>query len=433
MIKFGDGKAVREVRDLSHRLGHVACVQSRNTHPRRFDRAEFSKALRTARCKSREGRTASACASALKAAILLLVGWFLFIPLSAPSQAQQESSAPSVGHSSPVTSQSASNAVGVVERAEVSADYRIGAQDLLEVNVFGAPELDRSLRVSGSGKISMPLVGSVQAAGLTVTELEKRLGEKYSTYIKDPQVGVLVSAVQSHPVSVLGAVKNPGTFQLQAPTTLLQILSKAGGLAPDAGGEVLIMRGGTSDGDMNSPNEHRVVSTALAPTAPSARGDDPRPSGSSAPGQGQTFAVNLQNLMESGNPQYNIPVYPGDIVTVSRAGVVYVVGDVNRPGGFEIKSNERMTVLKAIALAEGLKTTSAKSHTRIIRAAGSTGHRIEIPINLGKILAGKAPDAPLEAADILFVPDSTGKSALLRGTEAAIQTASGVVIWHQYQ
>lgn len=304
-------------------------------------------------------------------------------------------------------------------------DYRIGAQDLLEVSVFEAPELNRSLRVSAGGEISMPLVGPVQAAGMTARELEKILDARFSKFIKDPQVGVYVRAIQSHPISVLGAVKNPGTFQLQAPMTLLQVLSKAGGLADDAGDEVLIMRGAASLWD-TGPSDNSIQQDSLASPVPSVVGR------SDASGPKGTFKVNLHNLLESGNPVYNVTVYSGDIVTVNHGGIVYVVGGVNRPGGFVMKNNERMTVLKAIALAEGLKGTSAKGRTRIIRADQSSGRRVEIPINLGRILSGKAADAPLEASDILFVPDSTGKRALLKGAEAAVQTASGVLIFHQY-
>lgn len=388
--------------------------------------------IRAVRNLWREAHTSHVRRSALAATVEVLVGWLLLVPWGPRSQAQQSQSAGKPIQSATQTSQVSSNPSGA-ERPELTPDYQIGPQDLLEVNVFEAPELNRSLRVSASGKISMPLIGSVQAAGLTVAELEKNLGEKYSEYIEEPQVGVLVSAVQSHPVSVLGAVKNPGTFQLQTPTTLLQILAKAGGLTADAGGEVWIMRGGAVNESGSSPTEVHAVQTSLAHADPSAMGDGAQSSIGRVSQQEETFEVNLQKLMESGNAEYNITVYPGDAVTVSPAGIVYVVGDVNRPGGFEIKTNERMTVLKAIALAEGLKGTSAKSHARIIHADGNTGRWVEIPINLGKVLAGKAPDARLEAADILFVPNSASKSALLRGTEAAIQTATGVIIWHRYQ
>jgi polysaccharide export outer membrane protein len=140
--------------------------------------------------------------------------------------------------------------------------------------------------------------------------------------------------------------------------------------------------------------------------------------------------IDLRLLLDSADPRYNIPIYPGDIVKVTKAGIVYVVGSVTKPGGFTMRTNEQMSVLKAVALAEGLTSTSSKGHTRIIRTDPITGERSEIPIDLGKILAGKLPDMPLRASDIVFVPKSGAKAALYRGSEAAIATASGVIIFH---
>jgi polysaccharide export outer membrane protein len=283
-------------------------------------------------------------------------------------------------------------------------EYRIGAHDLLEINVFEAPDLNRSLRVSAGGEISMPLLGAVQSSGLTARELEGTLEVKLRQYMKDPHVGVFVTTVESHPVSVVGAVKKPGVFQIRGTKTVLEMLSMAEGLADDAGDEVLVMRGaGLHFGsDSASP--------------------------ASGPDDG-TIKINLKDLLESGDPRYNVPVYPGDIVKVTRGGIVYVIGDVKKPGGFVLKSDQYMSVLKAIALAEGLNATAAKSRAKIIRTDEKTGQRTEFPIDLGKVLAGKTPDAPLKAADIVFVPNSSGKTVLYKGTEAVVATASGLIIW----
>jgi polysaccharide export outer membrane protein len=146
--------------------------------------------------------------------------------------------------------------------------------------------------------------------------------------------------------------------------------------------------------------------------------------------QGETLAINLRHLLNSRDPRFNVPIYAGDIVKVTRAGIVYVVGAVKKPGGFTVKGNEQMSLLKAIALAEGLSSTSSKGHTRIIRTDEGSGKRSEIPVELGKILDGKAPDMNLQSADIVFVPNSTGKTVLFRSTDAIINTASGVAIFH---
>ena len=326
----------------------------------------------------------------------------------------------------------------------VSAEYRIGSQDLLEVNVFDAPELNRSLRVSANGEISLPLVGAIQASGLTAREVENSLESRLRTYMNDPHVGVLVTGVESHPVSVLGAVNQPGVFQVRGPKTLLEMLSMAQGLTDEAGDKVLVMRGAgvdsaapgvapdvTKDASNNvsndaSNNDPPASSTSMAATGTAS----PAVKTESATDDPNTIQIDLRQLLDSADPRYNVPIYPGDIVKVKKAGIVYVVGSVMKPGGFTMRTNEQMSVLKAVALAEGLTSTSSKGHTRIIRTDPITGERSEIPVDLGKVLAGKIPDMPLKAADIVFVPKSGTKAALYRGSEAAIATASGVIIFH---
>jgi len=294
-------------------------------------------------------------------------------------------------------------------------DYRIGANDLLDINVFEAPEMNRSLRVSAGGEISLPLLGGIQCAGLTAHELEVELQQKLHEYMKDPHVSVLVSAMESHPVSVVGAVKKAGVFQVRGPRSVLEMISMAEGLDDDAGDEVLVMRGAGLHPELGSGD---VVQEAGA--AATAKG----------PGDPETVRIKLKDLLESGDPKFNVAVYPGDIVKVTQAGIIYVVGDVKKPGGFVLKSDRQMSVLKAIALAEGLTTTSAKSKTKIIHTNESTGERVEIPIDLGKVLAGKIPDPPLDPADIVFVPSSSAKSVFYKGTAAAVTTASGLIIFH---
>jgi polysaccharide export outer membrane protein len=141
--------------------------------------------------------------------------------------------------------------------------------------------------------------------------------------------------------------------------------------------------------------------------------------------------VDLARLTATGDPLLNIDLYPGDRVTVQRAGIVYVVGAVNRPGGFPLKTGqEDMTVLQAVALAEDVKSTAIKKKAVIIRKnpAAVNGHE-EIPVDLTKVLAGSERDARLEANDVFFIPDSTGKKALRRGAEAVIQAATMAVIY----
>jgi len=316
---------------------------------------------------------------------------------------------------------------------EASAnEYRIGPEDLLEITVFEAPELNRSVRISATGEFSLPLLGAVKAVGLTPRELEFVLQELLRrTYMKEPHVGVFVRELQSHPVSVVGAVKKPGVFQIRGTKSLLEVLSMAEGLADDAGDTILVMRAAGLRGVPSQDDNKQDVGTQSSSPVEQATG---AAAASSSPRESAvegTVEINLKNLLESDNPRYNVPIYPGDIVKVARAGIVYVVGEVKRSGGFVLKSNENISVLQALALAEGLTRTSAKSQARIIRADEKTGQRSEIPLNLQKILEGKAPDVVLQPKDIVFIPNSAGRSALYRSAEAAVSILSGVAIYRR--
>ena len=289
-----------------------------------------------------------------------------------------------------------------------TSESRIGPDDLLNISVFEAPEMNSAVRVSASGEISLQLLGAVHAAGLTPKELESVLQALLRrTYMKDPHVGVFVQELQSHPVSVVGAVKMPGVFQIRGTKTVIEILSMAQGLADDAGDTVLIMRGAeyTQSGNPNGslPMAHEKA--------------------------GEIEEIDLKKLLDSADSALNVPVRPGDIVKVPRAGIVYVVGEVQKPGGFVLQNNENISVLQALALAEGPTHTSAVSRTRIIRTDPASGKRTEISMNLGKIFSGKAPDTFLQPKDIVFVPNSAAKSIFYRGSVAAVQTAAGVAIY----
>ena len=309
-------------------------------------------------------------------------------------------------------------------------DYRIGAEDLLEISVFEAPELDRTVRVAANGQISLPLLGSSQVAGLTSRELEVVLQELLRrNYMKDPHVSVFVKDMQSHPVSVFGAVKKPGVFQVRGSKRLIEVLSMTEGLSDDAGDTVVVMRQAQPAGTTNQ----MVGGGSASPPALREKADNGAATRTMAGGSvsGETLNINLKELLNSSDSRGNVLIYPGDVIKVTPAGVVYVVGEVKKPGGFVLKTNENISVIQALALAEGLTRTSARSHVRIIRTDGATGARTETPINLDKILAGKLPDPILLPKDILFVPNSTGRSVLYRGAEAALGVGTGLAIYRR--
>lgn len=272
--------------------------------------------------------------------------------------------------------------------------YRLGPGDVIDVNVFEVEELSKPAVISPEGAAAFPLLGAVELSGLTTGQAAARLRELYSkNLIRNPQIAVSVKEYHSQPVSILGAVARPGVYQLRGPRRLSDVLALAEGLAPDAGPEVAI---------------HRPLAEA---------------------GE-QTFTVLTRNLLAGDAPGENNPwVQGGDTVRVSKAGVVYVVGEVGRPGGFPIKDQEQITVLKALSLAEGLRRTAAGQRARVIRSRD--GARQETPVRLSDVLAGREPDVPLAAGDILFVPNSQARTAMGRAAEAAVQVTTGVLIWRR--
>lgn len=270
-----------------------------------------------------------------------------------------------------------------------SADMLLGSGDLLEISVYGAPDFDKKmLRVSGSGDIVLPLIGAQHVAGLTVAQTEDLIARKLAEgkYFTTPQVDVLVIEFTSQGVSVLGEVQRPGVYPVLGEAHLFDVLSVAGGVTARAGKIVTITH-------RSNPAVPEIVTLGSE--------------------------VN-------GSTEGNVSVHPGDTVKVSKAGVVYVVGDVHMPGGFVIE-NGKMTVLQAVALAQGTLGTAKLDSAKLIR--NSDGAHEEIPIPLKKILVSKADDMPLQPEDIVFVPGSIGKSAAHRGLEAVVQMATGLAIY----
>jgi polysaccharide export outer membrane protein len=295
-------------------------------------------------------------------------------------------------------------------------DTVISADDLLDIYVFDVAEISRQYRVSPSGSITLPLLsGPIAAAGLTPDQLSLAISDKLRTagLVSNPQVTVAVKESRIQSVAVAGAVKRPQIYPIFGRTTLLDVLSQAEGLADDAGNIAIIRRG-------------EVAMRVLGLQSGQDKAD-------SSPALFTTASVDLKRLLETGEPGLNLDLYPGDRVTVQRAGIIYVVGAVNRSGGFTLKDDrEEMTVLKAIALAEDLKSTAVRNKAMIIRKNPQvSGQREEIPVNLKEVLAGHASDRPMQANDILFVPDSSGKKAMRRAAEAALQITTGIIIWRR--
>ncbi len=332
---------------------------------------------------------------------------------------QEDSSRPSSVQTTPDQSRAAGSSLSgqavnalpapTAMALESSADYRIGPEDVLNISVFNVPELAQTVRVANDGTIPVLLLGPVQTAGLTAEQLQQKLQRLYGkTYLQHPVVSVYVSQFNAQPVSVIGAVARPGMYQLTGKRTLIEMLSLAGGLGSRAtsvaaGRTVFITR---KSGFANLP-----MADGMKLVAP------------------DELQIDLHRLLYSSESQLNIPIKPKDIISVSRAAVVYVTGrGVMKPGGFVLGDRSDLTVLQAIAMAEGLSSTAAAKYTRIIHTRRDGSHTY-IPVNLNKVIRGKAADPVLEANDILWVPSSREKAALKQGAEAAIGTISGLLIY----
>jgi polysaccharide biosynthesis/export protein len=289
------------------------------------------------------------------------------------------------------------------------AESPIRPDDVLAVTVFDVPEMSHDYRVRSDGSISLPLVPHpIPAAGLSADALARSIEGtlESSELVSHPEVIVEVKESRLGSIAITGAVHKPQLYPVMGATTLLDALAQAEGLSDDAGHVAVIERG----------------EAGRQAADPARSGGDP-----------STLVVDLRRLLESGDTSLNVPLYPGDRVTVERAGVVYVVGAVNRAGGFTLSHDrQQITVLKALALAEDLKPTALKKRAIVIRQdPAKPGERQELPIDLERVLAGRAPDEPLQAGDILFVPDSQSQKALRRAAEAAVQITTGVIIWRR--
>lgn len=285
-------------------------------------------------------------------------------------------------------------------------NYVLGPRDSLLIHIVHMDEVGNSpYPIDLRGYLNLPRIGRVRAAGLTLDQLEHELVERSKEYLRDPVVNITITEFHSQPVSVLGAVGNPGVHQVQGDKTLYEVISEAGGLKEDAGNTIKITR----------RLEEGTIPLASATTDPS--------------GQFSIAQLNVRSVMSAQNPRDNIAVKPNDIITVPKADLVYVIGCVKRPGGFPLQERANMSVLEALSLAEGLDHTAASGKSKILRSDGAARARTEIPIDVKKILAGKEADIPLLANDILFIPTSTGKMASLRTLDTLIQTGTGVLVY----
>jgi protein involved in polysaccharide export with SLBB domain len=358
-----------------------------------------------------------------------------------------------------------------LEAKSVQHDYVIGNGDLLGISVFDVPELSRDVRVSQSGQISIPLVPvRLQMSGLTESQAEQKIAEvlEANGLVSHPEVGVMVREHKSRPITIVGAVTHPMVYEADRTVTLLEALAEAGGVSSDAGDTVIVTRPRTSvfvavtdlepikeqvvPGAGEPPpldpvpassapanSDKSVTSVPVFPPAKPATTETATPAvpvavAQAGPSEGSptstnTITINLNELLEKGDTQNNITLLAGDVVTVPHAGIVYVLGAVNHPGGFVV-SNDRtqLTALKILALAGGTTNIAKVRNAVIIRKDGQ-GKETQQEVDLKAILDRQNEDMQLRASDILYVPDDRKKEVLLRALELGIALGSAVAIF----
>ena len=287
------------------------------------------------------------------------------------------------------------------------AQYLLGPNDQVKIWVLGVEEIgDKPIRIDPSGDIDLPLVGKIRAAGYTTEQLKGELAGRYSKELLKPQVSVELIEFGSQPVSLMGAVNHPGVHQLEGHKTLMEVISLADGLRPDAGPRV---------------NISRQIQYGAIPL-PTAKPD--------ASGKYSVADVGVKDLLSGAHPAENILVLPNDVITVPPAEAVFVIGEVKKPGEVTLKG-DGVTVLQALSSADGFGPIPAPQNSKIIRLVPGTSERKEIPVDLNKILAGKSEDIAMRPNDILVIPPSAPKKAAARALEAAVQAATGIAIWRR--
>jgi polysaccharide export outer membrane protein len=262
----------------------------------------------------------------------------------------------------------------------------IGAGDLLSMHVFREDELDTHLRVKDDGTVPLPLIGLVQVIGLAPADAASKIAAIYreKQLLNDPQVSLQIEQSAAERVAVLGEVEHPGTVDMTAPRGLLDVLAEAGGLLKSADRHVTI---------------HRA--------------------------SGEAVTVFVPNNVHADLDAAGVLVSPGDTVLVPRAGIVYVLGDVGRPGGYLMQDDSRLSLLQALALASGSSKTASEGSARLIRSVN--GVTTEIPLDLKAREKGRLPDLPLRNNDVVYIPFSLGKNMALGATTIAASASSALI------
>jgi polysaccharide export outer membrane protein len=274
-------------------------------------------------------------------------------------------------------------------RRDLFRDYKIGPEDLLEISVFEEEKLNKTVRVSSQGNISLPLLGILRVKGLTANELEREIRDLLAEkYLQDPHASVFIKEYRSQRIAVMGAVEKPNVFEVTGQKRVLDILAMAGGLKEDAGQLLFLIR-------PPRPEEEVVKGNTDS--------DEQIP---------KTYVIDLEELLVKGDLDLNLPLLHGDVINIPVSGKIFVGGEVKSPGGFPLKG-KKMTVSQAIAMAGGLIPESNGAETKIFRYSGKDTEREVLSANVYAIQKGQSEDPYLKENDIIIVPKSGVKAFLI--------------------
>jgi len=294
---------------------------------------------------------------------------------------------------------SATDAVTVA--AETPSFETLGSYDLLGIAVYDSPELSRNVRVDPDGNIRLPMIQRhIRAAGLTPEQLEKSISDALvaENILVAPIVTVSVAEYHSRPITIVGAVKTPTTIQASGPVTLLDAISRAGGVTDSAGTEILVTYSGSNVGGESIETTDRI---------------------------------SMDSLFNVADSKANLKLQGGEIIRVPEAGRIFVAGNVNKPGAFTLENEPSTTVLKALSLSGGLESFSSGT-AYIYRTDQGSGRTDQIPIEIKKIVARKSPDVALYGNDMLYVPNAKGQRVSAKAIQYALGAGLGIAALFVY-
>lgn len=262
-------------------------------------------------------------------------------------------------------------AASVAAQEPASMEYRLGPKDLLEIKVIEVPDVNGERRVGDDGSIDLPMVGKVPVSGLTASEVADRIEAVLTAkYVNRANVSVVIKDYANKPVSIIGAVQRPGSLNIAGRWDLLQAIAAAGGLAPNAGRKIYVLR----------------------------RGEN---------GLSDRLEIDRDELFLRSSDRWNVPIYPSDVVNIPPRTTVkiFCLGEVKSPGALELDSDDRITLLSVIAKAGGFTSRAAKGNIRIKRR-GADRKDVELTADYSRIVSGKDPDMELMADDVVIVKES---------------------------